>query len=158
LRFKFVFLQHGITSNDMASWMNTVPIDLMLASAECEYEALIAHSNRYKLMPSQVVLSGMPRHDALLSPAPQPDRHILIMPTWRSSLVGPRIGNSTDRELIENFDRTDYAIAWRSLLRSARLQSLIEAYGPVSTSLIGSGYSRGPQGTRSRRHSRADAC
>ncbi|RUU23911.1 CDP-glycerol glycerophosphotransferase family protein, partial [Mesorhizobium sp. M6A.T.Ce.TU.016.01.1.1] len=59
LRFKFVFLQHGVISTDLASWLNTVPIDLMLTSTEREYQSVVGSQNRYRLMPSQVALTGM---------------------------------------------------------------------------------------------------
>lgn len=129
LKYKFIFLQHGVILHDLASWINTIPIDLMLASTERELESLVGPSNRYRLMPSQVALTGMPRHDALLNNGARPDRHILIMPTWRSSLVGARINNSTDRELRKDFETADYAIAWKALLHSTRLKALVDTHG-----------------------------
>lgn len=129
LKYKFVFLQHGVTSNDLASWINSLPIDLILTCSEREYESMAGRSNRYRLMPSQVALTGFPRHDALLNDAAGAGRHILIMPTWRSSLVGPRIGNSTERKLIADFDRTEYARAWKALLHAPRLKALVENHG-----------------------------
>ena len=129
LRYKFVFLQHGVMLHDLASWINTIPIDLIVTSSEVEQDALARSSNRYRLMPSQVALTGMPRHDALLSMTSRPERNILVMPTWRSPLVGPRINNSTDREMREDFGRTDYAIGWRALLHAPQLKSLIDVHG-----------------------------
>ena len=126
LTFKFIFLQHGIMLSDLATWLNNVPIDLMLASTEREYELMVGRPNRYRLMPSQVALTGLPRHDALLNSTSRPDRHIVIMPTWRKSLVGPPVGQSNNRKLNMDFEQTEYAIAWKSLLHSPRLKSLVD--------------------------------
>ena len=129
LKFKFIFLQHGILLTDLASWLNGVPIDLMLSSTEREYQSIVGPSNRYKFVPSQVALTGLPRHDALLSSTSRPDRHIVVMPTWRKSLVGPPVGQSNNRELNKNFGQTEYAIAWKSLLHSPRLKSMVDNHG-----------------------------
>ena len=129
IKYKFVFLQHGVLFHDLASWMNTIPIDLMVASCERERDAVAGRSNRYKLMPSQVQLTGMPRHDALLRSASQPERHILLMPTWRNSLVGRRVGQGTQRELNDAFAETDFARAWKAVLHSPRLKSLADVHG-----------------------------
>ena len=129
IKHKFVFLQHGVLFHDLASWMNTIPIDLMIASCERERDAVVGRSNRYRLMPSQVALTGMPRHDALVRRAFRPDRQILLMPTWRNSLVGRRVGQGTHRELNDAFADTDFARAWKAVLHSPRLKSLADAYG-----------------------------
>lgn len=126
LKFKFIFLQHGVMLSDLASWLNKVPIDLMLSSTEREYESLAGRSDRYRLMPSQVALTGLPRHDALLKSTSRPDRRIVIMPTWRNSLVGRPVGQSNNRELNMDFNRTEYATAWKSLLHSPRLKSMVD--------------------------------
>jgi glycosyltransferase involved in cell wall biosynthesis len=127
--YKFVFLQHGVLFHDLATWMNTIPIDLMIASCEREHDAVAGRSNRYKLMPSQVALTGMPRHDALVRGASRSERHILLMPTWRNSLVGPRVGRGTERKLNDAFAGTDFARAWKAVLHSPRLKSLTEVHG-----------------------------
>jgi CDP-glycerol glycerophosphotransferase (TagB/SpsB family) len=129
ISYKFIFLQHGVLFHDLASWMNTIPIDLMIASGERERDAVAGHSNRYKLMPSQVALTGMPRHDALIRSGSRPERHILLMPTWRNSLVGRRLGQGTERELNDAFAETEFARAWKAVLHAPRLKSLMERHG-----------------------------
>jgi glycosyltransferase involved in cell wall biosynthesis len=128
LTYKFVFLQHGVISHDLATWLNTIPIDLMLSSSEPEHQSLAGRSNRYRLMPSQVALTGLPRHDALVTSRSRPERRILLMPTWRSSLVGSRIGKGTQRLLNEAFGETVFARAWKALLHAPRLKALADAY------------------------------
>ena len=129
LKYKFVFLQHGVLLSDLATWLNGVPIDLMLTSTEREHQSVVDSPNRYKLMPSQVALTGLPRHDALLKSTSSPPRHIVIMPTWRKSLVGPPVGKSNNRTLNFAFGQTEYAIAWKALLHSPRFKSLIDTHG-----------------------------
>ncbi len=129
IRYKYVFLQHGCLLHDLASWLNTIPIDLVLTSSERERNSMAGPSNRYRLMPSQVALTGMPRHDALVKDRLPSERRILIMPTWRNSLVGRRLDNGTERELVNDFAQSEYAAAWKALLHDPRLKSLLDSHG-----------------------------
>ena len=60
---KFIFLQHGITQNDLSSWINpnTRNIDMIVTVANKEAEAF----ENYGYPNNVVKLTGFPRYDAL---------------------------------------------------------------------------------------------
>lgn len=125
---QFVFLQHGVIHNDLSEWLNSKKrIDCFVTSAHPEYQSIVAQESRYKFGAKEVVLTGLPRHDSLLKSASDTERIILIMPTWRKSIVGAAIsGNVRGRN--ENFMRTHYAQAWNSIFSSPKIKFLIEDY------------------------------
>lgn len=126
---KYVFLQHGITKDDMSSWFNGKKnLQCLITSTFSEF-ASIADGDSYKLCRKDVVLTGFPRHDALLAGNQAGSKTILIMPTWRQSIVGHIIANGNQRELNKEFMLTDYAQNWSAVLHSDRLKMLSEKYG-----------------------------
>ncbi|MBB4139753.1 bifunctional glycosyltransferase/CDP-glycerol:glycerophosphate glycerophosphotransferase [Microbacterium invictum] len=119
-RWMFVFLQHGVTKDDVSRWINPKPLRLIVATGLAEYRAFTANGTPYTLTSREVALTGFPRHDALLRKANEVQVHerqlVLIMPTWREYLMGPVSGRGTTRDLIEGFDESSYAIQWKRLL------------------------------------------
>jgi len=130
LNYRLVFLQHGVTQNDLSQWLNRKPISLTIAATEAERGSMVSNRTGYKFLPSQVACTGFPRHDALLRKGLRtPDRRLLIMPTWRESNLPKTAGRTSARALNEEFMTTEYARAWRSLLHSPRLASMLRKYG-----------------------------
>jgi CDP-glycerol glycerophosphotransferase (TagB/SpsB family) len=128
INYKFVFLQHGIIRDDISTWLNNKEIDLFITSMPSEYNSIVGDS-RYKFTQKEVVLTGLARHDRLLNRSEATQSVILIMPTWRNSLVGDLKKMSAKRETIDEFYNSDYAKYWKSLLHSKRLKELIDRYG-----------------------------
>lgn len=127
---QFVFLQHGIIKDDLSAWLNPKPISLFLTSTLAEWESIVADGSPYVFCKSQVLLSGLPRHDALAGGSPICDRKtILIMPTWRHSLVGPTKGKGDIRELRTDFTESSYKKAWEGVINNERLKCLSESMG-----------------------------
>src|SRR5690606_4728995 len=80
---KVVFLQHGITKDDLSSWFNFKrSLRCLITATQPEYDSIALDNNYYKLTKKEVILTGFPRHDALLGSYDK--KTILIMPTWRS--------------------------------------------------------------------------
>ncbi|OOF52087.1 hypothetical protein BKK54_00245 [Rodentibacter genomosp. 1] len=126
---KFIFLQHGITHNDLSSWINSKRnLSLIISATPYEHEAFIANNTKYKLTQKEVSLVGFPRHDALVKGNNTKSKSILIMPTWRKSILG-NTTNGNKRELNNSFMETEYAKHWRSFLCSNELRSLSKKYG-----------------------------
>ncbi|MFZ7332644.1 CDP-glycerol glycerophosphotransferase family protein, partial [Avibacterium avium] len=127
---KFVFLQHGVTQNNLSIWVNTkINLHCFITTALPEYKEIAANFNRYKLTEKEVVLAGFPRYDSLLSKSILRGKRILIMPTWRNYIVGKNIGNGSNRRIINNsFMETSYAQHWFSFLHSKELKLLAEKY------------------------------
>ncbi|MGD2488789.1 CDP-glycerol glycerophosphotransferase family protein, partial [Escherichia coli] len=124
---KFIFLQHGIIHNDQSALFKPdwKKIDLFLTSGIDEYVSITEENSSYKFTEKEVLLTGLPRHDALLTKNIEEENLILVMPTWRPSLLG-KVLSGTRRELINNFQDSEYARAWRELLSSNELYTLIQ--------------------------------
>jgi glycosyltransferase involved in cell wall biosynthesis/CDP-glycerol glycerophosphotransferase (TagB/SpsB family) len=129
LQYRFTFLQHGVIKDDLSSWLNAKKLDRFVTSSPRECESICGDGNRYKFSGKEVILTGLPRHDALLNSLVPTEKLILIMPTWRLTLVGVAMGKSNRRHLNPEFYESQYAKAWRSLLHSDDLRDLVERHG-----------------------------
>lgn len=125
----FVFLQHGVTMNDLSNWFRSKKnIQCCITSTKPEYLSLVQNNNGYKLSEKEVVLTGFPRHDNLLNYEFSDDKTILIMPTWRQTVAGRIVGAGNTRTMNESFMATEYAKHWYDVLHSRRLEQLAEKY------------------------------
>ena len=58
---KFVFLQHGVTQNDLSAWFNTkTNLHCFITTATPEYQTIIANPSRYKLTKKRNSVSRLP--------------------------------------------------------------------------------------------------
>lgn len=118
LRGKQIFLQHGVTKDDMKSLhyeVNSPDVFVCAVPQEAEFVHTCFHQPE-----SAVRMIGFCRFDALPLPNERPvgTRIILMMPTWRKSLFFYSE---------KNFQETLYYKSWKQLLSSSRLQQLLEA-------------------------------
>ncbi|WP_179853988.1 CDP-glycerol glycerophosphotransferase family protein, partial [Helicobacter pullorum] len=127
-RQQFIFLQHGVTKDDLSKWLNSRKIDLFITSTKEEYNSIVNDYNRYKFGKKEVVLTGFARHDTLLKNNQNSIKQVLVMPTWRHYLSGLMIGNSGIRKLKDDFRESKYFQKWNSLLNSNVLQKLCKKY------------------------------
>lgn len=118
-RKKFVFLQHGVTMNDLSSWLSTKNISLLITSTRSEYNYFVSQAKRYNLSPNSIKLLGMPRHDYLLKLSKK-KKVILIAPTWRKYL-----GYLEDEQLLSD----KFLVHWREFFNSQELECLSKTYG-----------------------------
>lgn len=126
---QFVFLQHGITKDNMSSWFNSKKnLHCLITATQNEYDSIANNFNTYKLSEKEVKFTGFPRHDELLKNKDK-QKNILIMPTWRSKLAGRTLQNSSIREINSNFMHSDYAVEWKNILHSCTLKALSQNYG-----------------------------
>lgn len=126
MKYKFIFLQHGITKDDQSEWLNSRKIDILVTAGAGEYED-IADRGRYRFTSKEVVLTGFPRYDNLFS-SDVKKRKILIMPTWRKSLSGELIKKSSKRIKNENFSVSAFASMWGGFLRCEELEKLVTQF------------------------------
>jgi len=127
ITYKFVFLQHGVIRDDISTWLNNKNIDLFITSMYSEYDS-IAGDSKYKFTKKEVVLTGLSRHDRLIERKESTENVILIMPTWRNSLVGDLKNMSAQREVTDAFYESDYAKHWKSFLHSSKFKELVDKY------------------------------
>ena len=120
---KFVFLQHGVTMNNLSAWLNFKKISLLVTSVRQEHDAFLDDSYGYRINKSAVRLLGMPRHDRLIM-LPKDKKSIILAPTWRYWLSGANPHG-------DNFFK-----CWNELLSSPRLLSLAQIYGQAVVFLV----------------------
>ncbi|TDJ88485.1 glycosyltransferase, partial [Campylobacter lari] len=120
---QFIFLQHGVTLNDLSGWLNSKKIGLFITSTQAEYDSIASDYNRYKFSKKEVVLTGFARHDSLLKNNKTNTRQILIMPTWRKKLA------HLDEESIQKlFLQSEYFLKYNSLLNNSKLKQIHNEY------------------------------
>ncbi|BBU31768.1 hypothetical protein BTHE68_55020 [Burkholderia sp. THE68] len=128
LDYRLTFLQHGVTMHDMSDWFNSKAIDCLVTSAPREFDSIASAGTPYKFSTREVVLSGFPRHDRLVR-APLQQKIVLVMPTWRKSLMGATVPGTSRRDMNRNFAESTYFQEWNGLLRSDALSDLARAHG-----------------------------
>lgn len=119
-RIRQVFLQHGITLDDMHGIFNNVTCDLFATTTQAEHESIVGNDSLYRFTTKETQLLGFCRHDRLLALNRDNCRDILIMPTWRSYLSGLSA---------EEFAQSEYTSAWKAFLHHPYLQELVEKHG-----------------------------
>lgn len=108
-----VDIKHGITKDHMSflDYSNT-RLDLIVSGIKPEYDYFLT-DYRYPL--EKVCLTGFCRFDQLENTAN--NRQILLMPTWREWLYKAK-----------DFERSQYAQTYVSLLNNDRLQQVLKQY------------------------------
>ena len=119
----YVFLQHGITKDDLSGWLNTKKIACFVTATNPEYHSIVDNTTAYKFGKKEVKLTGFPRYDRLLINNNTESKQILIMPTWRNSIVGTYI-SGTERTRNPDFMKTNYARHWHGFMNHAILKEL----------------------------------
>ena len=109
---KFVFLQHGITKDDLHKWLNPKKIDLFVTATKPEYDSIAGSDFNYRFTSKEVKLLGFPRFDNLILNHGNEEKIILVMPTWRNYLSG------------DNFNDSKYKKNWIGFLYSDKLNRL----------------------------------
>lgn len=126
VNFKFVFLQHGITKDDLSKWLSIYNknIDLFVTAVNPEYQSIIYGNYGYD--EKVVKLTGFPRFDNLSDNA---DKQILIMPTWRNKIVNEINQTNGIRPYNEKFKYSDYCKKYNSLINNCELLNLAKENG-----------------------------
>ena len=115
----FVFLQHGITKDDLSSWLNKYSknISLFITSAQKEYDSII-NNKKYGYGKDVVKLTGFARYDLLENKS---EKIIAIMPTWRSKICGPIDSLTGKRTRNPLFKKSEYFKFYNNLINDERL-------------------------------------
>ncbi|TCV86634.1 CDP-glycerol glycerophosphotransferase family protein [Testudinibacter aquarius] len=120
----FVFLQHGVTKDDMSPWLNTKEnITLFVTATTDEYRSISENGSPYRFTKKETQFLGFPRYDKLLSNNVEQSKNVLVMPTWRQNILGDSVSGSA-RSYNEAFMNTTYARAWHDFLNSEQVRKL----------------------------------
>lgn len=109
LRSKTVFLQHGVTKDNVAEWLNDFdkPLAVLACVSDREKESF---NNPYYGYPQDVIRTlGFPRFDSLDD---ENKKQIVLMPSWRRQL---------DNLSPEDFVKTDFYRIFNELLTDEEL-------------------------------------
>jgi len=133
LKYRYTFLQHGVTHNNLAYWLNNKPIELFITATELEYKSIASEDSSYKFTSKEVRLTGFARHDDLLEKSQSHTKNngkktLLIMPTWRQNLVGKTEWMSNNRSKNDAFYSSQYAQSWKQFLHSDSLKELVSTH------------------------------
>lgn len=131
-RFRFTFLQHGVTNYDISRWVNGKPVETFVVVTPQERKA-IAGPGPYFFSGREVAQTGFPRHDELLrkrrSQSADARNLLVVMPTWRKKLAGPQVRGSNERAKNPEFMQSQFATEYQTLLRSDELRDLAAKTG-----------------------------
>ncbi len=119
LKYKFIWLQHGVTENDVALAANkySTQDDIVVTATNWEYKEI--SSGRYFYSPGDVVKTGFARFDYLTN-SDDGNNVILFAPTWRMDLVGSLLVNGHN-EPKGNFALSDYYKNYIYILKNEKL-------------------------------------
>jgi len=123
-----IFLQHGITAtkNVVPNYgrQGTVerPTERFVVVSELEQKIV---TEDYGFAKRQAPIAGFARFDDLFSDPVDPDKTILVMPTWRDTIVR-----------VEKFFESDYYSNWHGFLSDSRLQALVHDHGYTVTFVV----------------------
>lgn len=130
---KIVFLQHGVTKDDLSRWLNPKPISMIATATLKEYKSIASDDSPYRYGSAETKLTGFPRFDELIRKAeanPVSTRpYLLIMPTWRQDLRTAIDACSTNQERLSVFETSPYGRAWLDLLNSPVLKEASDRAG-----------------------------
>lgn len=113
---KVVFLQHGITTNNLSPWLNRFkkPLCGFVTSAKKERDSILRYDYFYEN--KEIWLTGFPRYDLLYN---NPQKYITVMPTWRANLSGNAV----------KLKNSEYYKFFTGLLSDTRLLSAAKQQG-----------------------------
>lgn len=122
---KFVFLQHGVTQNDLSSWLTKTNknISLFVTTTKMEYQSILDYAYYYN--ENQVKCTGFPRYDYLYNDA---KNIITFMPTWRAYLASNMNIQTDSRVLKQGFENSTYCQMYQQLLSNKKLCDAAEEY------------------------------
>ena len=123
---KFVFLQHGITQNDVSKWLGKYNKNFfgVVSATNSEYKSFVEGS--YNYTKDNIWLTGFPRFDRLYDDS---QKQITIMPTWRRYLAD-KWDLATDMwTLVPNFKESAFFTFYNGLLNNEKLIAAAKKYG-----------------------------
>lgn len=122
----FIFLQHGITQNDISGWLNKYNKNIrgFTTAARPETESLLKYN--YYYTEREAWETGFARFDRLYN---NEKKYITIMPTWRKYLMSGSNARTGIWNIDNGFKLSEYYNFYNSLINDERLISTCEEHG-----------------------------
>lgn len=133
-RWRFSFVPHGISKDDVSHWLNPLRLDRFITSCPGEQASIVGDGSAYVFTERTARCTGLPRRDRLWQLAratpPEQVRTLLLMPTWRASLVDGRDGPAGEAaDPAERLHASAFGQAWHRLLHHPGLRALADRHG-----------------------------
>jgi CDP-glycerol glycerophosphotransferase (TagB/SpsB family) len=125
-RWRFTFLQRGVVTEDLSSWIGSDHIDLIVTSTPDEQAWIAGDGSPFPFTTKEAQLTGLPRFDRLREAVEEVAGHdvLLVAPTWRRWLAsGSDVADS------------DFVRQWTALLGSPELAQACHDRGLTVTLL-----------------------
>lgn len=122
LDFKLVWLQHGITQNDISKSANRLSNIASCFVTATVKETEEIKSDKYFYFDKEVAFTGFARFDKLYN---KPQNIISIIPTWRNDLSGPVLPNGF-HEPKEGFEESKYYKNYSNILSDKKLNEMLK--------------------------------
>ena len=133
-QFDYVFLQHGVTKDDLSDWVNKYNknIKALVTAGRPEYQSFC--DGDYYYTPDIPILSGFPRHDNLMrmqkaQNKEEKKKKVLVIPTWRKSIKGSYNPVTGESIYYSEFKNTDYFRFYNDLISDKRLCECMKKHG-----------------------------
>ena len=125
VKFDYVFLQHGITMNDLSAWLQKFnkKISLFVTATKKEYNSIT--DTKYLYSEDEVKLTGFARYDELEDKA---EKLIVVIPTWRRS-IKESYDSETRSIYFDGFKETEYFKFYNSLINNGTLLDVMRENG-----------------------------
>lgn len=123
-RWRRAFLNHGVIKDDLSAWLNPKHLDLFVVSTEDELQSIVGPNTPYRYSGRETKLTGMPRLDSLqharaaLERTGQAKDLVVVAPTWRHWLLQQLKPGSQRRELVDDFEDSDFVRLWSQFVGS----------------------------------------
>lgn len=124
---KYIFLQHGVTKDDLSNWLNryNTRLNMVVTVTKPEYASFLTYN--YYFNEEQVKLTGFPRFDYLHDESNE-SRIITVMPTWRGYLTGALDIKSEKRALSNSFSESRYCKMFKEFFSSNKLVDILRQH------------------------------
>jgi len=126
IEFDYIFLQHGITKDDLSSWGHITKknIDFFVTAAKPEWKSIV--NGDYGYSEEKIKLTGFPRFDNLVD---EKKKKIVFMPTWRNYIKIESTKGSSHREYSNAFKHTYYFDYYNKMINDANIIETMKKYG-----------------------------
>jgi hypothetical protein len=123
-RWRFTFLQRGVITEDLATWLGAEHIDLVVTSTPDEQAWLAGDGSPYPFTTKEAQLTGLARYDRLLDAAQRGEERdlVVVAPTWRRWLRPDAVDS-------------DFVRQWTTLLTAPALAEECRSRGLTLTLL-----------------------
>ena len=126
--FDFIFLQHGITKDDVSKYINRFATNFSIIITASIYEYISFLSNDYSYSKKNIKLTGFSRFDNLNLEKlnNKSEKTIIIIPTWRNYIKGTSTPITYESVYSDTFKYTEYFKFYNNLINSPKLLETME--------------------------------